>query len=66
MSRQRQIQALIIWVTHSVDLTKKIMITNYRNRGALIVNAKTPSFQLRFFVNILKMKCSIKAENLQL
>ncbi|SUZ90540.1 uncharacterized protein METZ01_LOCUS43394 [marine metagenome] len=22
MSRQRQIQALIIWVTHSVDLTK--------------------------------------------
>ena len=41
------------------------MITNYRNRGALIVNAKTPSFQLRFFENILKMKC-IKAENLQL
>ena len=64
MSRQRQIQALIIWVTHSVDLTKKIMITNYRNKGALIVNTKTPSFQLRFFVNILKMKC-IKAENLQ-
>ena len=63
MSRQRQIQALIIWVTPSVDLKK--MITNYRNRGALIVNAKTPSFQLRFFVNILKMKC-IKGENLQL
>ena len=41
------------------------MITNYRNRGALIVNTKMPSFQLRFFVNILKMKC-IKAENLQL
>gem|GEM_PF-420322 len=64
MSRQRQIQALIIWVTHSVDLTK-IMTTNYRNSGALIVNTKTPSFQLRFFVNILKMKC-IKGENLQL
>jgi hypothetical protein len=41
------------------------MITNYRNRGALIVNTKTPSFQLRFFANILKMKC-IKAENPQL
>jgi len=41
------------------------MSINYRNRGALIVNTKTPSFQLRFFVNILKMKC-IKAENLQL
>lgn len=41
------------------------MITNYRNRGALIVNTKTHSFQLRFFVNILKMKC-FKAENLQL
>ena len=64
MSRQRQIQAFIIWVTPSVDLTK-ILITNYRNRGALIVNTKTPSFQLRFFANILKMKC-IKAENLQL
>ncbi len=41
------------------------MSINYRNRGALIVNTKTPSFQLRFFVNILKMK-RIKGENLQL
>ena len=41
------------------------MSINYRNRGALIVNTKTPSFQLRFFVNFLKMKC-IKAENLKL
>ena len=41
------------------------MSINYRNTGALRVNTKTPSFQLRFFVNILKMKC-IKAENLQL
>ena len=41
------------------------MITNYRNSGAFIVNTKTPSFQLRFFVNILKMKC-IKVEDLQL
>jgi len=41
------------------------MSTNYRNRGALIVNTKTLFFKLRFFVNILKMKC-IKGENLQL
>ena len=41
------------------------MSINYRNRSALIVNTKTPSFQLRFFVNILKMK-RIKGENLQL
>jgi len=41
------------------------MSINYRNMGAMIVNTKTPSFQLRFFVNILKMKC-IKAENIQL
>ncbi len=41
------------------------MSINYRNRGALIVNTKTLSFQWRFFVNFLKMKC-IKGENLQL
>ena len=32
------------------------MITNYRNRGALIVNTKTLSFKLRFFKNIPKNK----------
>ena len=31
----------------------------HRNTNALIVNTKTPSFKLRFFTNILKMKCII-------
>ena len=31
----------------------------YRNTDDLIVNTKTPSFKLRFFTNILKMKCII-------
>ena len=31
----------------------------HSNTNALIVNTKTPFFKLRFFTNILKMKCII-------